>query len=695
MHAYLAMMGKRTRSASSGAPPTRAAGSALSLGVAALIAGCGGELEGGVDSGGPDADAPGSADDPGGGEGGRDAGAAPRDCERDPAPAEGEEAAPWRHGGGIDYPDAVHPACADAEASTLAELEAALDSAAPGEIVYVEDAAELDLTGEDSICVPEGVTLASGRGRAGSAGALVFTEEMTTTPLLRACGDGARFTGIRVRGADPNQCPPEYPDACELEDGTGGQNCRDCMPRTVGVMIREADRVEIDNSEISGFSHAGVVVRASEDARVHHSYIHHTQREGLGYGVVLYGDADEPTSARVERNLFNYNRHAIAASGELVQDYEARDNLVLPRANGHIFDVHGQDENTDDGTPWAGGEILIHGNTVLPPDEYAVVVRGRPNEGAWIWDNCLARASPGEAFLQRFHTGNFYPDESPEGPAPNAYGQGPAQCASVGFCAEAGGAGPRRPLARSSAAVGALGFGDFTGDGVTDVFRADGERWWYSAAGEGEWEELSTSSLTTDSLEFGDFTGDGYTDVFRATGSEWRYSARGDEPWATLRDASPGADELVFGDFTGDGRTDALYADGGRWLLSAGAAEDWEEVNVSSATAGDLAAGDFTGDGRDDVFTAAGDEWRYSAGAEEPWETLNTSGVGLSDLALADLSGDGVTDVVRVHRDRRLVSWGGSTPWQTLAQRSEPLADLAFGDFSGDGRDDVFRAGCL
>ena len=640
---------------------------------------------------GPGADAAAPGDGGAGGDGGP--GSEEVSCERAPLPDASERAA-WRYGGGAGYPDIVHPACADARATGLDELQSALADTQPGDVVYVPNEAAIDLTGE-SLCVPEGVTLASSRGQDGSPGALFYTTEMSRTPILRACGDDVRFTGIRVRGEDPSQCPPEWPDECEGDAGPSDPNCRDCMPRTVGIEARNIDRVEVDNTEISGWSHAGIVVRASEDNHVHHSFIHHTQRQGLGYGVVLYGDADEPTSVLVERNRFDYNRHAIAASGELVQDYEALDNLVLPHANGHIFDVHGQDENTDDGTPWAGGETLVHGNTILPPDELAVVVRGEPYEGAWVWGNCLARESADDAFLQRFHFGSFFIDESPQGPAQNTYGQEPADCASIGFCAEAGGAGPRQPLARSTVGLNSLALGDFSGDGRTDVFRATGDEWLWLPGGEGSWQELNVSDVPRASLRFGDFSGDGRTDVFRATGSEWRYSAGGAEPWQTLREAEQTADELVFGDFSGDGRTDALFANGSNWFVSAGASEPFSELNTSSVGTSDMAVGDFNGDGRDDIFTTtSGGQWQYSAGAAEPWETLNESGVDVSNLGFADLSGDGKTDVIRVSRDRRMVSWGGTSSWEVIAHRSEPLSELRFGDLTGDGRDDVFRARC-
>ncbi|MFC1611506.1 right-handed parallel beta-helix repeat-containing protein [Myxococcota bacterium] len=52
-----------------------------------------------------------------------------------------------------------------------------------------------------------------------------------------------------------------------------------------GIEVAASD-VEIDNNEISAWSHVGVaIIEGLTGADVHHNYIHHCQRAGLGYGV--------------------------------------------------------------------------------------------------------------------------------------------------------------------------------------------------------------------------------------------------------------------------------------------------------------------------------------------------------------------------------------------------------------------------
>ncbi|QED29791.1 VCBS repeat-containing protein [Microvenator marinus] len=625
-----------------------------------------------------------------------DQGNQPPDCSRHYArrPLDAAQSASWRYGGGAGYPDAFErdPACMTI-VDTKAALEAALEAAQSGDIVYVEDDAEIDITGP-SICIPGGVWLVSGRGRGSSAGALLYGTEIVNRTLLDACGADVRLSGIRLHGPDPSQCPPQYPDNCTGEDRTNGQNCRDCMPRTSGIRSRH-DGLEVDNSEIAGFGLAAVNLSDSVGHWIHHSHIHHNQRQGLGYGVLLGRGSTGVVKVLVEHNRMDYMRHAIAGSGEPGQDYEARYNLVLENANGHVFDMHGENENTDNGSELAGGRMLIHNNTVLPPDHYALVVRGRPQTGSWLYDNCLARSGPSSAALQRFFTGNFHVDRSPSGSAPNQYNQTGADCEPVRWCYSAGGSGPWRYLTASSFGMDRLALGDFDGDGKTDVFSTSSGKWRWVTSGLGSWKDLNTSNVTIENLGFGDFDGDGKTDVFNANGSAWRYSSGGSSPWTTLRNATETLSSLVLADFDGDGKTDVFTTTGTHWRWSRSGTQAWANLNTSSAALSSLRFGDFDGDGKTDAFSTGSGQWRWSPGASEPWRPLNSSGVGLASLHFADVTGDGKTDVLRANGDRWWVSDGGNSGWRMLRIDSKSPGNALFGDFDGDGTADVFNTGCF
>jgi hypothetical protein len=222
-------------------------------------------------------------------------------------------------GGGGGYSDIMSPSQATVVVSTVNGLLSALVAAQNGDIIYVEDAAELDLTDQGVLDIPGGVILASGRGRDGSQGGLVFCDSFTD-PLFRAVGDRVRITGLRLRGPQADILDHDYV----------------LVPHS-GAVATSHDGLEIDNNEIFAWgTHAISLKAGANGAHVHHNNIHHTRRAGLGYGVVL-----NQSDALIEGNLFDTCRHHIAGTGRYGTSYEARYNIVLEHANGHAFDMHG------------------------------------------------------------------------------------------------------------------------------------------------------------------------------------------------------------------------------------------------------------------------------------------------------------------------------------------------------------------
>jgi hypothetical protein len=135
---------------------------------------------------------------------------------------------------------------------------------------------------------------------------------------------------------------------------------------------------------------------------VHHNFIHHCQRAGLGYGVSL-----DQADALIEANIFDWCRHHIAATGAPGTSYEARYNIVLTNASSHYFDMHGG-RDRGDGTGIAGDWMKVHHNTFQGLDQKAVVIRGTPNQPAyihhnWFWNPDVSRAavSSGNMVVER------------------------------------------------------------------------------------------------------------------------------------------------------------------------------------------------------------------------------------------------------------------------------------------------------
>ncbi len=243
--------------------------------------------------------------------------------------------------------------------------------------------------------------------------------------------------------------------------------------------------------------------------------------------------------------------------------------------------------------------------------------------------------------------------------------------------------------------------------------------WFLSASAESPWLELRVSDYGLSDLAFGDFNGDGETDVFRVEGvdggSWWvSYSGKGD--WEMLNTVDPGAyplSELAFADFDNDGVTDVFRAEdtgGGTWKVSYAASGTWDVLHtgVGNFTVDELVFGNFVGDAQVDVFRTegmAGESWQVWPHGATAWDELNSSmgHNGVSDLAFADIDGNGTTDVLARGRGVEfqwlVVSDGGAGQWRRFKHAFPPwlglfqLERMAFADFDGDGDDDIMTFG--
>ncbi|TWT66784.1 hypothetical protein Pla123a_44820 [Posidoniimonas polymericola] len=300
-------------------------------------------------------------------------------------------------GGGEGYTRIVRSG--DRTAATLDELLAALDDSKAGDVVFVPGDAEIDLTARifiDKLVlkVPAGVTLASDRGaeRADggvSPGALLTSDALDTPVVIQPQGPGVRVSGIRLRGPNTKRYLDHHTRARE-QFGKDYRQYYYKFPTSDGIVTRQ-DRLEVDNCEISGFAHAGVHLRAGVDHHVHHSFIHHCQYQGLGYGV-----CHDRASSTIERCLFDWNRHSIAGTGRPSCGYAARHNVELGESLSHCFDMHGG-RDRGDGTNTAGTRIEIAHNT-FRATRLPIKVRGVPEETCDVHHNWFVRHdSPEEA----------------------------------------------------------------------------------------------------------------------------------------------------------------------------------------------------------------------------------------------------------------------------------------------------------
>ncbi len=294
-------------------------------------------------------------------------------------------------GGGKGYTKLVTKG--DHTAKDLDGLLDALSKAKKGQVVFIPGDVEIDLTARIYIeqlvlKVPEGVTLASDRGRDGSRGALLTSDALKTPVMIQVSGPDVRVTGLRIQGPNPKRYLKHHRRA--FGPGGGGHAYYYKFPTQNGIGT-EHEALEVDNCEISGFGHAAVWLARGKGHRIHHNVIHHCQYNGLGYGI-----SHNTASSVIEYNLFDWNRHSIAGTGRPGCTYVARHNVELGTSLSHCFDMHGGRDRKD-GTDTAGTSIEIYNNTFHVP-QTPVVIRGVPQETCEVRHNWFAKQTkPGQA----------------------------------------------------------------------------------------------------------------------------------------------------------------------------------------------------------------------------------------------------------------------------------------------------------
>jgi hypothetical protein len=484
-------------------------------------------------------------------------------------------------------------------------------------------------------------------------------------------GENVRFFGFRIQG-------PHF----GMEEGD------DNLER--GIRISSCTGIEIANMEMSGWSGQAVFIEdpqgrlsSPESIRVHDNFIHHNQHDGgNGYGVEVKHGA----YALIERNVFDFNRHAIAAGGQPGTGYRANQNLVLKGGGvheciasvcftAHEFDVHGSlncspilhQEHLLNCGP-AGEEFWVTNNAFQFTKDRAFDLRGYPSKGAYVANNVFAHSSLGDAVHQRL-------EQAPSDAKRIAYG----------------------PNTVGVDSFGRYGVCDFDGDGTDDLFLPTGVTGWYSSGGRMHWVFLNAASEMLGQLALGDFDGDGRCDVFAVHGSEWVISSGGTGQWKSLGTYGVPFDQLAFGKFNQTKTTEVFRrAPDGQWSVVTPGQQNWRAVQSSSFPLNQLHFGDFTGDGITDVLAVQGGRWSISKSASERWERLNSKlGSSLDGVLVADVNGNGTDDVVRVkvlfmpsvnlkYSVQWQISWEGRSDWTKVTTLDlAPTLTPAYYPFAG------------
>lgn len=241
------------------------------------------------------------------------------------------------YGGGSGYPEQVEKSEADYVVTSKGGVLDAASAASSGDIIFVDGDAEIDM-GADRVILDKGVTIASDRGKNGSDGALLYSDDgykkWASQGVLRLGADG-KAAGLRVKGPLPDEGFIEYNGNMYSSGVEMGENA------------------ELENCEVSNANHC--VHLRGDDCHVHHSSIHHANMQGVGYSIGAVS-----TEGLLMEYCHTYHfRHVVGATG--AGGFEARYNIIDGPALAHAYDQHAP----------GGTYTKVHHNTQRVGDDVA------------------------------------------------------------------------------------------------------------------------------------------------------------------------------------------------------------------------------------------------------------------------------------------------------------------------------------
>jgi hypothetical protein len=577
--------------------------------------------------------------------------------------------------------------------TSIADFKDTIENAPKGSIIYIDGNLSIDLTGiqsvtgAQSINIPSGVTIASNRGI--SSGALIKTDDyalyptggVLSAPIFNCVGDDIRITGIRLQGPAND----------------AGSSSQDYWKIKYGIKIGGPfNNLEVDNCEVYNFPYAGIQIGSStlsSGNKVHHNYIHNNIQNGLGYGIYFsegYG--------LVFANLFEFNRHDIAGGGQPGSGYEAACNLIRTGGTSHNFDMHA--EGPQDGTPNAGSFIFIHHNDFedIGVDRYEgqgknnVIIRGRPGIQCRIENNRFKHNDPHSAILQINKYGgygnmlvwnNIYNEKDYLGWYVKKKWLKSNASNFVNLISYNDDL--MHNPATGSDYVYNYTFGDYDGDGNTDIFKLENGFLYtlpLNASTSGQstsWQPVLKTAHSFASLHFGFYDSDDRTDMIVQDGNTIDISSGANSPWEPMLNTTYPLESMIAGDFDGNGIEDLFLANGFEWKVSYDSRLNWQTIKTSNENLDQLKLGYFNNNRRTDVLMVNTKDILVSFDSTSNWSSIGSAPFEAAELEVADFDGDNLSDIIQPMLGKILIN--GKANWQSCNTDNFPIASLPYGDF--------------
>jgi hypothetical protein len=556
--------------------------------------------------------------------------------------------------------------------------------------------------------IEKDVEILSGRD-SDSEGGMIRLDEVINKSAIIVRNANVRISGLRIQGpADPRRF-----NTGDFTTGIRSECFGPACSHSNFVLV-------VDNSHFSLWGIAAISITNNTSGIIHHNTFV-DNKANSGYGVVVSRGGQALIEANLFRNNRHAiagsgnEGDGYSAGWNIIERPSGITTDELPQFPSHDFDMHG---GLRDMTGIAGDFIDIYNNTFeYGPGQTGIryrgniVIRGMPSRYTRIAYNTFTVIEPERAIRQIYSFGNMRPNYRH-----NTFG---AASMRKGWYVSWGGKSDWYRITTDDSNIknyyhGFIRKGTSDTPDTTHILKTGRGNWYVAKfsrrAGalypiwrnETEWSVINDATLNIHDVRFGDFNGNGNTDVFASWEGYWRVSHNGAQPWQPLRWATETVSQLAFGDFNGSGITDVFSVEAdnnaGRvyWKVSYGGTEEDTTINTfplamyENIKLDRLRFGDFNGDGITDVFASWDGNWRiWWGGRGEP--ALLAADDTVSELAFGDFDGDGIIDVFKTSGVIWYVRWGREEhqSWKVINSWLGSLNQLVFTDLNQDGKTDI------